>query len=706
MADYLTDLSPEQLAAVCHDSGPVLVLAGAGSGKTRVLTYRIAYLIREAGVRPENILAITFTNKAAREMRFRVERVLPFEAHDLWVITFHAACLRILRCEIHRLGRDSAFVVYDEDDRRALIRECLKETGLDEKRYTPGGMIAAISWAKNWLVGPREYAQRAGNRFEEVAAQVYGLYQEKLKQYNALDFDDLLVEAVRLFQECPDVLERYQRRFRHILVDEYQDTNHTQYVWVNLLAGGHRNLMVVGDPDQSIFSWRGADITNILSFERDYPDARVIKLEKNYRSSSSILAVADSVIKFNRMRKEKVLRPVKGEGLPPVLFVARDEVAEASFIGEQIQAVRQEEGRPYRDFAVLYRTNAQSRVLEEFFLISGIPYVILGGLRFYERKEIKDVLAYLRLIVNPADALSLKRIINVPPRGIGAGYFGRLLQYAAVNRVSGVAALLEAGAVPGLPQKVREGMRELGEFFVRLRSEAGPVTRIAEAVLEETGYERYLLAEKTPEAQARAENIREFLTVTREFDREEQGGLTEFLAEVALFTDVDRYDPETDAAVLLTLHSAKGLEFPVVFMTGMEEGLFPHARSIGEAAAVEEERRLCYVGITRAKERLFFTRCEVRHMYGGIYANPPSRFLSEIPSELIAPVAPDGEEPDEVGVTELQPGDRVTHRKWGAGTVVSVAGSGEDTRVTVAFPGAGIKTLLLSYAPLERSAAE
>lgn len=706
MADYLSDLNPEQLAAVCHDSGPVLVLAGAGSGKTRILTYRIAYLIREAGVRPENILAITFTNKAAREMRSRVERVLPFEAYDLWVMTFHAACLRILRREIHHLGRDSAFVVYDEDDRRALIRECLKETGLDEKRYTPGGMIAAISWAKNWLVGPREYAQRAGNRFEEVAAQVYGLYQEKLKQYNALDFDDLLVEAVRLFQECPDVLERYQRRFRHILVDEYQDTNHTQYVWVNLLAGGHRNLMVVGDPDQSIFSWRGADITNILSFERDYPDARVIKLEKNYRSSSSILAVADSVIKFNRMRKEKVLRPVKGEGLPPVLFVARDEVAEASFIGEQIQAVRQEEGRPYRDFAVLYRTNAQSRVLEEFFLVSGIPYVILGGLRFYERKEIKDVLAYLRLIVNPADALSLKRIINVPPRGIGAGYFGRLLQYAAVNRVSGVTALLEAGAVPGLPQKVREGMRELGEFFVRLRSEAGPVTRIAEAVLEETGYERYLLAEKTPEAQARVENIREFLTVTREFDREEQGGLTEFLAEVALFTDVDRYDPEADAAVLLTLHSAKGLEFPVVFMTGMEEGLFPHARSIGEAAAVEEERRLCYVGITRAKERLFFTRCEVRHMYGGIYANPPSRFLSEIPSELIAPVAPDGEEPDEEGVTELQPGDRVTHRKWGAGTVVNVAGSGEDTRVTVAFPGAGIKTLLLSYAPLERSAAE
>lgn len=706
MADYLTELNPEQLEAVCHDSGPLLVLAGAGSGKTRVLTYRIAYLIKEAGVRPENILAITFTNKAAREMRSRVEKVLPFEAHDLWVMTFHAASLRILRREIHHLGRDGAFVIYDEDDRRALVRECLKEIGLDEKRYTPGGMIAAVSWAKNRLVGPQEYALRAGNRYEETVAQVYALYQEKLKQYNALDFDDLLLEAVRLFQEYPDVLERYRRRFRYILVDEYQDTNHTQYVWVNLLAGGHRNLMVVGDPDQSIFSWRGADITNILNFERDYPEARVIKLESNYRSSSSILAAADSVIKFNRMRKEKVLRPVKGEGETPVLFVARDEVAEADFIGERISALRREEGRSYRDFAVLYRTNAQSRVLEEFFLVSGIPYVILGGLRFYERKEIKDILGYLRLIVNPADALSLKRIINVPPRGTGAGYFGRLLQYASTNRVSAVAALLEAGAIPGLPQKVRGEMRALGEFLLRLRSEAGPVTRITEAVLGETGYERYLLAERTPEAQARVENIREFLTVTREFDREERGGLTEFLAEISLFTDVDRYDPEADAVVLLTLHSAKGLEFPVVFMTGMEEGLFPHARSIGESEEVEEERRLCYVGITRAKERLFFTRCEVRHLYGGMYANPPSRFLGEIPAELIAPAGAGEDESGEDGPPDLRPGDRVTHSKWGLGTVVNITGSGEDTRVTVAFPGAGIKTLLLSYAPLERPAAE
>ena len=706
VADYLTGLNTEQLAAVCHGSGPLLVLAGAGSGKTRVLTCRIAWLIRETGVKPDSILAITFTNKAAREMRFRVEGVLPFEARDLWVMTFHAACLRILRREINHLGRDSAFVIYDEDDRRALIKECSKEIGLDEKRYTPGGMAAAVSWAKNWLVGPREYAQRAGTRYEEVVARLYGLYQEKLKRYNALDFDDLLVEAVRLFQESPDVLERYRQRFRYILVDEYQDTNHAQYVWVSLLAGGHRNLMVVGDPDQSIFSWRGADITNILNFERDYPEARVIKLEKNYRSSSSILAVADSVIRFNRMRKEKVLRPVKGEGEPPVLFIAPDEAAEADFIGGQISVMRRTEDRPYKDFAVLFRTNAQSRVLEEHFLVSGIPYIILGGLRFYERKEIKDILAYLRLIVNPVDALSLKRVINVPPRGIGAGYFGRLLQYAAAKRVSAVTALLEAADVPGLPQKVRDEMRALGEFFVRLRDQTLPVTRITEAVLEETGYERYLLAEKTPEAQARVENIREFLTVTREFDREERGGLTEFLAESSLFTDIDRYDPEADAVVLMTLHSAKGLEFPVVFMAGMEEGLFPHAKSIGEAAEVEEERRLCYVGITRARERLFFTRAETRHLYGGIYANPPSRFLGEIPASLIAAADTDDEETGGEGVCELQPGDRVAHRKWGPGTVVSVAGSGEETRVTVAFPGAGIKTLLLSYAPLERRAAE
>jgi len=507
---------------------------------------------------------------------------------------------------------------------------------------------------------------------------------------------------VRLFQECPAVLERYRRRFQYILVDEYQDTNHAQYVWVNLLAGSHRNLMVVGDPDQAIFGWRGADISNILNFERDYPEARVIKLEQNYRSTARILSAADGVIAHNRLRKEKVLRAVKGEGEPPALYVAPEEVAEANFIAEEIAGLRREQGYSYKDFAVLYRTHAQSRVLEEVFLVAGIPYIILGGLRFYERKEIKDILAYLRLVVNPADALSLKRVISTPPRGIGTGYLGRLLRYAAAQHISPVAALLEAEAIPGLPLKVREEMRRLGELLVRLRAETGSVTRVVEEVLSDTGYERHLLAEGTPEAQARIENIREFATVTREFDREERGGLAEFLAEIALFTDIDRYDPEADAVALLTLHSAKGLEFPVVFLTGMEEGLFPHIRSLDDPAEMEEERRLCYVGITRAQERLFLTRCEMRHLYGSVYANPPSRFLSEMPAESLAVAAETGETPPSREAAELRPGDRVLHKKWGAGTVVKLTGSGGDTQVTVSFANAGLKTLLLDYAPLER----
>jgi DNA helicase-2/ATP-dependent DNA helicase PcrA len=641
-------------------------------------------------------------------MRSRVEKILPRAVQDLWVMTFHAACLRILRREIGHLGRDSGFVVYDEDDRRALVRECLKDAGLDEKQYPPGKIITGISWAKNRLVGPEEYARSADTRYEELVAKVYARYQEKLHRFNALDFDDLLGEAVRLFKECPPVLQRYRRRFRFVLVDEYQDTNHTQYVWVNQLAAEHRNLMVVGDPDQSIFGWRGADITNILNFERDYPEARVIKLEQNYRSTASILSLADAVIKHNRLRKEKVLRAVKEEGSPAVLFVAPDEVAEAGFVAETITAARREKGRPYGSSAVLYRTHAQSRVLEEVFLMSGIPYVIFGGLRFYERKEIKDCLAYLRLITNPADAVGLRRIINVPPRGIGDAYFGRLLQYAADCRIPPAEALLEAEKIPGLAKKVRGEMRQLGELFSRLRQSSEPVTGILTAVIADTGYERYLLAEGTPEAQVRVENIRELLTVTREFDLEERGGLPEFLAEVALFTDVDRYEPGADAVTLMTIHSVKGLEFPAVFITGMEEGLFPHARSMDDPAQMEEERRLCYVGITRAEERLYLTRCKVRHLYGGASWNPPSRFLAEMPAELLV-------EEDGVGgtgfflgenVTEFEPGDRVRHKKWGTGTVLEVDGFGEDARVVVSFPGAGVKTLLVSYAPLERLAVE
>ncbi|RDV84026.1 ATP-dependent helicase [Ammonifex thiophilus] len=706
--DWLEQLNPEQRAAVEHGEGPLLVLAGAGSGKTRVLTYRIAYLITYRGVPPEAILALTFTNKAAEEMRARVTSLLPREAEDLWVMTFHAACARLLRQEIHHLGRDRDFAIYDEDDRRALMKECLRELDLDEQRFPPAGIIGAISWAKNWLVTPEMMAERARSIYEEKVAKIFALYQQKLRQYNALDFDDLLVEAVRLFREHPEVLARWQRRFRYILVDEYQDTNHAQYVWLNLLAQGHRNITVVGDPDQAIYGWRGADIRNILSFERDYPEARVIKLEKNYRSTAPILALADEIIKYNQLRKEKILRPVKPGGALPVLYVAADEVGEANFVAETIKQLRASHGYSWRDFAVLYRTNAQSRILEEVFLVAGIPYFIVGGTQFYARKEIKDVLAYLRLVVNPADALSLKRVINVPPRGVGEGYYNRLLNFASSQELPPALALLRAEDIPGLPRRVKVAMRELGELLSELRGRAmGPVKPLVEEILSRTGYRTHLLKEGTPEALARLENLQELLSVAWEFDMEVGGNLPDFLASIALFSEVDRHDPETDAVVLMTLHSAKGLEFPVVFLVGMEEGLFPHARCLGDRAALEEERRLCYVGITRAQERLYLVRSQERRLYGEVRANPPSRFLREIPAglyELYSP-PPVPACSGQVG-EDLEPGDRVRHRKWGEGTVVEVKGRGEERQVTVNFSSVGTKTLLLAYAPLERLAEE
>ncbi|MEW5762150.1 MAG: DNA helicase PcrA [Bacillota bacterium] len=697
--DFLADLNPAQRSAVEHGSGPLLVLAGAGSGKTRVLTYRIAYLINHHGVPARHILAITFTNKAAREMRERVEGLLPQAARDLWVATFHATCARILRREIALLGYDPRFAIYDEGDQQTLIRNCLEELNLDERHYPPAAFRNAISWAKNWLVGPEAYAAQATDRYGELVARVYRLYQERLRTNNALDFDDLLFLAVRLFQEYPAVLSRWQDRFRHILVDEYQDTNHAQYVLVNLLAARHRNLFVVGDPDQSIYGWRGADITNILNFERDYPEAKVIKLEQNYRSTARILEAANGVIRHNAARKDKKLWTARGEGPPLVLYCGADEHAEARFVAERVRELVRREGKSYRDFAVLYRTHAQSRVLEEVLLREGIPYTIIGGLRFYERKEIKDVVAYLRVIANPADGLSLVRIINEPRRGIGKVSVQRLFAYARETGLTPVASLAHAEAIPGLTKKVAAAMVELGTLLAEFAAHPGPVTALVREVYDRTGYWQALVNERTVEAETRMENLLEFLTVTQTFDASTGGTLSEFLAELALLTDLDRYDERADAVTLMTLHSAKGLEFPVVFLVGMEESIFPHARALYEPRELEEERRLCYVGITRAQERLYLTHCAQRMLYGRYGENRPSRFLEEIPPELTEV----WEEEAAPAEAAFAPGDRVRHRIWGEGVVLGLEGIGEDAQVRVVFPQQGVKTLLLRYAPLERA---
>lgn len=705
--DFLTELNPAQAEAVCHPGGPLLVLAGAGSGKTRVLTSRIAYLVRVHRVEPHRILAITFTNRAAREMKERVASLVPHAVDDLWVMTFHAACLRILRREIEKLGYSKNFVIYDEADQQTVIKDCLKELNLEPRQHPPAMFSAAISWQKNALVGPAEFAGAAYDQHQELTARVYAAYQARLERNNALDFDDLLVLAVRLFREFPPVLEQYRRRFLHLLVDEYQDTNHAQYVLVNLLAQTHRNLTVVGDPDQCIYGWRGADLRNILNFERDYPDARVVKLEQNYRSTGRILEAANHVIRFNRHRKEKELWTARGAGEAPVLHQARDERAEARFVAREIRRLRAQ-GRSYRDFAVFYRTHAQSRVLEDELLRHGVPYTIIGGVKFYDRKEIKDLLAYLKLIVNPDDDVALTRIINVPRRGVGKASLVKFFAYVRESSVACADALREADRIRGLSAGVREAMGALGEQLARWREREGGVTGLTEQVLEESGYLTALEAERTVEARTRMENLSEFLSVTREFDLQRGGTLAEFLNDLALYTDLDRFDGESSQVALMTLHSAKGLEFPVVFLTGMEEGVFPHTRAFSEPVEMEEERRLCYVGITRARERLFLTLAESRLLYGNVYYGVPSRFLREIPPELFAGGEPEAgaaageaEERPETGRAEFRPGDRVWHGKWGEGMVVQTDGTGLDAQVKVAFPDQGVKTLMVRYAPLE-----
>ncbi len=646
----LEDLNPIQQEAVRHKEGPLLILAGAGSGKTRVLTYRIAHLIAQ-GIEPREILAITFTNKAAREMRERVGVLVGSEGRGLWVSTFHSACVRILRQEIGNLpGYTRDFIIYDAGDQQAVIKNCLKECNLDEKKFTARAVEAVISDAKNKLMDCAGFELQAGDYFQRQVARVYRAYQKRLQSSNALDFDDLIMLTVIIFRQNPEVLNRYQERFRYILIDEYQDTNYAQYSLVKLLASRYRNLCVVGDDDQSVYSWRGADVKNILDFERDYPEAKVLKLEQNYRSTQTILKAANCVVSNNEKRKEKSLWTENPQGHPLVFYVADDEHDEARYVAERIRLLHNS-GRPYNDFAVLYRTNAQSRVLEEKLMKEGIPYRIFSGYKFYERLEIKDILAYLRVLANPADKVNFARILNVPKRGLGGISLAKIMEYAEEQNMPVLEAVLEADYIPELQPKARKSVLAFAKLMQGLKEIADnetSVTKIVEEILDRTGYRNLLLADGSPESQARLENLAEFLSVTAEYDLKALGiededefgveyipGLSGFLGHVSLVAETDQIDQQEAAVILMTMHSVKGLEFPVVFIVGLEEGIFPGARSQFEPELIEEERRLCYVALTRAREKVYLCYAGQRMLYGRRQYNLRSRFLEEIPYNLL-----------------------------------------------------------------------
>lgn len=719
----LRGLNPQQQEAVKHTEGPVLIMAGAGSGKTRVLTHRIAYLLAEKGVHPRNILAITFTNKAAREMKERVAAILGGAAEEMWISTFHSMCVRILRREIDQIGINRNFTILDTTDQLSVIKGILKDLNIDAKRYDPHGILQTISSAKNELKDAEQYAKKAADFYEKIVAQVYEEYEKRLVKNHSLDFDDLIMKTVQLFKRLPEVLQFYQNKFQYIHVDEYQDTNKAQYVLVNMLASRFKNLCVVGDSDQSIYAWRGADITNILSFENDYPDAKVILLEQNYRSTKRILKAANSVIENNINRKPKKLWTDNEEGKKIGYYRADSEQEEAMFVAGKIKDLVQKEKRKYGDFAILYRTNAQSRVMEEVLIKANIPYTIVGGIKFYERKEIKDLLAYLRLIANPNDDLSLERVINVPKRGIGATSLEKITQFAVEHGISLYDALDQVELI-GLSARATKAAREFHELienFIKM-SEYLTLTELAEQVMEKTGYKRMLQAENTLEAQSRLENLEEFLSVTQNFENtSDDRSLVAFLTDLALITDIDNLDEEEesrDQVILMTLHSAKGLEFPVVFIIGMEEGIFPHNRSLTETNEMEEERRLAYVGITRAEEELYLTNARIRTLYGRMNVNPPSRFINEIPEDVLDYLHEAENAPTPRGGTvrrgpvvrpqlnegvNWRPGDKANHKKWGTGTVVSVRGEGEDVELDIAFPKpVGIKRLLAKFAPIEK----
>jgi len=707
----LKSLNPPQQEAVKHLNGPLLVIAGAGSGKTRVLTHRIAYLIKEHRVNPFNILAVTFTNKAATEMKYRIRRLVGILAKDMWVGTFHSICGRILRHDIDKIGWTKNFCIYDEDEQLSLMKEVVKELNFDEKHFRPSVVLDTISAAKNKLIGPEEYANIASDFHEERVAKAYIIYQEKLAKNNALDFDDMLMYTVRLFKNNPKVLAFYQNRFNYINVDEYQDTNHSQYAITKLLAAKHKNICVVGDEDQSIYSWRGADFTNILNFEKDYKGARIIKLEQNYRSTQNILSVANNIIKNNSMRKDKALWTKNAGGDRIVNYLARDEHDEASFLAEEIKRLLAI-GESHKDMVILYRTNAQSRVIEETFLKEGLPYRVLSGVRFYERKEIKDILAYLRIIHNHKDNLSFSRLLVNTQVGIGKTTISRMEKRSDEAKRS----MLELSLDPGdlkLQNKTKLALREFASMIIRFQGYANEMTisKLLERVLSESGYLRTLEEEGTDDALARAENVKELAGVAKEFEEaNDDPYLGAFLTQISLVTDQDTSGEGVDSLTLMTLHGAKGLEFPVVFITGLEEGIFPHYRSFFDAAGLEEERRLCYVGITRAKGKLYMINAHERTLFGESWVNGPSRFLSEIPEELInkrkSPRVDFGERieiEEETGV-ELDAlynvGDNITHPKWGPGEVMGIEGAGGDAIITINFVSVGEKNLMLKYAKL------
>ncbi|HVR32785.1 MAG TPA: DNA helicase PcrA [Acidimicrobiia bacterium] len=720
------DLNPVQREAVAATEGPVLVVAGAGSGKTRVLTHRIAHLIRDLAVPSQAILAITFTNKAADEMKDRVGALIGGAVASMWVSTFHSACVRILRREAVRFGYRSGFSIYDQADSLRLVTQCVKDLDLDTKRFPPKNIQAAISNAKNELVDYESFARTEEGFYHEQVADVYRLYQQRLLEASAMDFDDLLMVTVELFGAFPDVLEQYQRRFRYVHVDEYQDTNRAQYTLVKQLAGGHRNLCVVGDSDQSIYRWRGADVRNILDFEKDYPDARVIVLEQNYRSTATILDAANAVIANNPRRQPKRLWSDRGAGEAIVRFEAVDEHDEAGFVADQVDVLI-DSGYSPADMAVFYRTNAQSRVIEDVFLRRGLPYAVVGNVKFYERREIRDAMSYLRAIVNPADQVAVKRVINSPKRGIGDTTVAHVDRFAQRHGITFYEAVERAEEIDQLNSGA---VRNLQEYLAVMnlltdRAVSGGVASAVQSVIDDTGYASALESERTIEALGRLENLRELLSVATEFESANEGSvigadafddldnlrrLEIFLEQTSLVSDIDEFDAGAGAVTLMTLHTAKGLEFPVVFIVGMEDGVFPHMRSLGEPSEMEEERRLAYVGITRAQDRLYLTSAWNRTLWGATSYNPPSRFLKEIPADLMEIAAKRNPARGTVAApahtvtaTDIAAGDRVKHDKWGLGTVREVVGSGERAEAVVSFDEVGRKRLLLGWAPLSKA---
>ena len=728
MNSLLTGLNKEQQQAVQHTEGPLLILAGAGSGKTKVLTVRIAHLLAQ-GVNPYEILAITFTNKAAKEMKSRVEGLVGDVANRIWLSTFHSFCAKFLRFELDNfLGYNSNFTIYDTSDSQAVIKAALKALNLDDKYYPVGAMIGAISDAKNKLLFASDFRKQARDFYQQKVADVYEYYERELRKNNALDFDDLLLVAVKLLQSNEAVLDKYSKRFRYVMIDEYQDTNHAQYLLAKLLASHWKNIAVVGDADQSIYAWRGADIQNILDFEKDYPNCTSIKLEQNYRSTKIILDAANAVIENNEGRPKKNLWTDKTEGAKIQHFTAQSEHEEAAFIGDTIAKKHDIHGVPYGDMAILYRTNAQSRVLEETLIKRALPYTMVGGTKFYDRKEIKDVLAYLRVLYNPFDDLSLLRIINVPKRSIGATTVAKLQDYARANGTSLFMTLTQLHLVDTIKGKTKEKLEEFGILIFTLVAEMEDKTvlDILESILDRTGYLAQLEESTDPQDQARAENIGELLSVAKDFqDTNPNGTVEDFLEQVALVNDVDSFEQEESKVTLMTLHAAKGLEFPIVFLGGLEEGLFPHSRTLMNPEEIEEERRLAYVGITRAEKELYISNATTRTVFGRTSSYLPSRFIDEIPEELVDGLRAKRKVPDDIKrhvpqhmsvtsrpvtkpivrnevIADWKVGDTAIHSKWGNGKVINVAGEGAGMKLTIEFPTQGVRVVMAKFAPVKK----